>query len=81
MLVAQLGYQLATNAMMLYDTEEADWEADVTIDTLRDIAGKAHTTSQSVMEGFREIKQEVYKVCRYGHSVVFIAKWCHYLYR
>ncbi|KAF8179845.1 hypothetical protein BJ912DRAFT_981974 [Pholiota molesta] len=72
MLVAQLGYQLATNAMMLYDTEEADWEADVTIDTLRDIAGKAHTTSQSVMEGFREIKQEVYKIAASTKDDMFI---------
>lgn len=63
MLVTQLGYQLASDALIFCDTEAKDWEADVTIDTLRDIASRALEISTGVMEGFREIKQEVYKVC------------------
>lgn len=63
MLVTQLGYQLASDALIFSDTETKDWEADVTLDTLREIAGRAQEISAGVMEGFREIKQEVYKVC------------------
>ncbi|KAF9484234.1 hypothetical protein BDN70DRAFT_989692 [Pholiota conissans] len=72
MLVAQLGYQLATDIAILYDTEAVDWEADITIETLREIAGKAQSTSQSVMEGFREIRQEVYKIAASTKDDMFV---------
>ena len=69
MLVTQLGYQLASDALIFTDTEAKDWEADVTLDTLREIAGRAQEISVGVMEGFREIKQEVYKVCGLRYRV------------
>ncbi|KAF8965767.1 hypothetical protein BDZ97DRAFT_1810888 [Flammula alnicola] len=73
MLVAQLGYQLTTDAMILCDTEDADWEANVTVDGLRDHSAKAQEISQRVMEGFRDIKQEVYKIAALTKDNMFVA--------
>ncbi|KJA21362.1 hypothetical protein HYPSUDRAFT_187632 [Hypholoma sublateritium FD-334 SS-4] len=72
MLVTQLGYQLASDALIFCDTEAKDWEADVTHDTLRDIAGHALEISTGVMEGFREIKQEVYKIAASTKDDMFL---------
>ncbi|KAF8877453.1 hypothetical protein CPB84DRAFT_1794926, partial [Gymnopilus junonius] len=62
MLAAQMGYQLASDAMIMCDPEETEWEADVSVDSLRGISKDGHETANSVMEGFREVKQEVYKI-------------------
>ncbi|PPR05505.1 hypothetical protein CVT26_009009 [Gymnopilus dilepis] len=62
MLAAQRGYQLASDAMILCDPEEADWEADVSVDGLRGTSREGYEKAKSVMEGFRDVRQEVYKI-------------------
>ena len=66
MLVAQIGYQLSTNAMIVCDAEGMDWEleGDATREGLAGHAKKAHEIAQGVVEAFRDIRQEVYKVRR-----------------
>ena len=64
MLVAQMGYQLATNAMIVCDAESMDWEleGDATRAGLAEQAKAANQMAQGVVETFRDIRQEVYKV-------------------
>ena len=64
MLAAQRGYQLAADATILCDPEEADadWEAGVSLEGLRGTAGEGWERARGVMEGFRDVRQEVYKV-------------------
>jgi len=62
MLAAQIGYQLTTDAMILCDPEEKDWESDVTLDSMRELSKKGQETAESVAEGFRDIEQQIYKV-------------------
>ena len=62
MLAAQIGYQLTTDAMILCDPEEKDWESDVSLGSMRELSGKGQEISKSVAEGFRDIEQQIYKV-------------------
>lgn len=60
--MAQLGYHLSSDALIYCDSETIDWDADVSIQSLCGVAGRALELSKSVTDGFREIKQDVYKV-------------------
>jgi len=71
MLNAQLGYHIATDAMIMCDREEADWETDISLDYLRELSARGEKSSREVADGFREISQEVYKVCSSLHSGEF----------
>ncbi|KAF5328366.1 hypothetical protein D9619_013245 [Psilocybe cf. subviscida] len=61
MLVAQMGYQLATNAMIVCDAESMDWEleGDATREGLAEQAKTANQMAQGVVEAFRDIRQEI----------------------
>ncbi|KDR66473.1 hypothetical protein GALMADRAFT_259268 [Galerina marginata CBS 339.88] len=72
MLTAQLGYQLATDAMILCDPEETDWDADVSVESLRSISVKGCEMSKAVMEGFRDVNQAVYKIAASTKDNMFI---------
>ncbi|KAJ3516180.1 hypothetical protein NLJ89_g1286 [Agrocybe chaxingu] len=61
-IASQLGYQLATDAMIMCDPDEGDWEADVSLSVLREVSKKGRDKTKEVADGFREIKQEVYKI-------------------
>jgi hypothetical protein len=62
MLAAQMGYQLTTDAMILCDPEEEDWESNVSLESMRELSVKGQETARSVMDNFRDIKQQIYKV-------------------
>lgn len=64
MLVSQMGYQLATSAMIVCDAEDMEWELEgaATRESLAEQAKAAHDLAQGVTEAFRDIRQEVYKV-------------------
>ncbi|CAA7263409.1 unnamed protein product [Cyclocybe aegerita] len=61
-IASQLGYQLATDSMIMCDPDEGDWEADVSLSVLREVSKKGRNKTKEVADGFREIKQEVYKI-------------------
>lgn len=62
MLAAQMGYQLATDAMILCDPEEEGWESSVSLESMRELSVKGQETARSVTDGFRDVKQQIYKV-------------------
>ena len=62
MLAAQMGYQLATDAMILCDPEEEGWESNVSLESMRELSVKGQETAKSVIDSFRDIKQQIYKV-------------------
>jgi len=62
MLAAQIGYQLSTDVMILCDLEEEGWESNVSLETMRELSVKGQEATRSVVDGFRDIKQQIYKV-------------------
>lgn len=71
MLAAQLGYQLATDAILLCestlivaDSELSEWDVGVSVDieVLRETCRSGCENAVKVMEGFRDVRQEAYKV-------------------
>jgi len=59
---AQIGYQLATDAMTLSGTEEEGQEFHANLESVRDLSGKGQEIARSVMDNFRDIEQQIYKV-------------------
>ncbi|KIM36254.1 hypothetical protein M413DRAFT_427686, partial [Hebeloma cylindrosporum] len=75
MLAAQMGYQLATDAMILLDPEEEGWESDVSLESMRELSVKGQETAQSVADGFRDVKQQIYKIAastKDNTTIVFV---------
>ena len=62
MLAAQIGYQLSTDAMILCDLEAEGWESSVSLESMRELSVKGQEATRSVVDGFRDIKQQIYKV-------------------
>jgi hypothetical protein len=61
LLEAQIGYQLATDAI-LFGTEEEGLQSHANLESMRELSGKGQEISRSVMDNFRDIKQQIYKV-------------------
>jgi len=59
---AQIGYQLATDAMALSGTEDEGQEFHASLESVRDLSGKGQEIARSVMDNFRDIEQQIYKV-------------------
>ncbi|KAF9531254.1 hypothetical protein CPB83DRAFT_849642 [Crepidotus variabilis] len=62
MVAAHLGYRLATSAMILCDSEEQEWEADVSLENLKELVAQGVSMSNEVVVGFRDVQQEIYKI-------------------
>ncbi|KAH9474526.1 hypothetical protein JR316_0012987 [Psilocybe cubensis] len=81
MLAAQLGYQLATDAISLcestlivVDSELGEWDAGVSIDieVLRETCRSGCENAVKVMEGFRDVRQEAYKIAAATKDNMFV---------
>jgi hypothetical protein len=59
---AQIGYQLATDAMTLSGTEDEGQEFHASLESVRDLSGKGQEIARSVMDNFRDIEQQIHKV-------------------
>ena len=64
LLAAQIGHQLATDAMILSGsgTEGEGREFNASLDSMRELSGKGQEIARSVMDNFRDIKREIDKV-------------------
>lgn len=60
-LAAQIGYQLATDIMILSVTEEG-LQSHANLENMRELSGNGQGIATFVMNGFRDIKQQIYKV-------------------
>ncbi|PPQ81372.1 hypothetical protein CVT25_015893 [Psilocybe cyanescens] len=81
MLAAQLGYRLATDAMLLcestlivIDSELGEWDAGVSvdIDMLRETCRSGCENAGKVADGFRDVRQEAYKIAAATKDNMFI---------
>ena len=59
---AQIGYQLATDAMTLSGTEDEGQEYHASLESVRDLSGKGQEIAKSIMDNFRDVEQQIYKV-------------------
>ena len=74
-LVAQMGYQLSTDAMILCSgTEEELREFHTRLESMRDISGNGQEISRFIRDGFRDIKQQIYEVRTQIEILVVIAQ-------
>jgi hypothetical protein len=60
---AQMGYQLATEAMILRcGTDEERREFHACLESIRELAGNGQEISRFIMDDFRDIKQQIHEV-------------------
>jgi len=52
--------------MIICDPQETEWDTDVNIESLKMVCNRGEELAKEVADGFREIKQEIYKVCNIG---------------
>ncbi|KAF9558971.1 hypothetical protein CPC08DRAFT_709211 [Agrocybe pediades] len=71
-LSAQCGYQLASDAMVVCDPEETEWDTDVNIESLKAVCNNGETLAKEAADGFRDIKQEIYKIAASTKDSTFI---------
>ena len=62
MLAAQIGYQLATDAMILCDLEEEGWESNVSPESMRELSANGKEAARFVVNRFRDIKHTRYMI-------------------
>ena len=61
-LAAQIGYQLATDAMILSGAEQEGLQSHADLESMRELSGNGQGIARSVMDSFRDIKLQIYKV-------------------
>jgi len=61
-IAARIGYQLATDAMILCGAEEEGQQSNASLESMQELSKNGQGIARSVMDGFRDIEQQVYKV-------------------
>jgi predicted nuclease with RNAse H fold len=62
-IAAQMGHQLAAEAKILCcDTEEERREFPACLESMRELSRNGQEISRFIMDGFRDIKQQIYEV-------------------
>ncbi|KIM36251.1 hypothetical protein M413DRAFT_427683 [Hebeloma cylindrosporum] len=59
---ARIGYQLAADVIILSEGEVEDREFHESLEIMRELSRSGQAITRSVAEGFRDIKQQIYKI-------------------
>jgi len=59
---AHIGYQLATDAMILCGIEEEGRQSHASRESMQELSKNGQGITRSVMDGFRDIEQQIYDV-------------------
>jgi len=61
-IAARMGYQLATDAMILCGIEEEGRQSHASLESMQELSKNGQGITRSVMDGFRDVGQQISKV-------------------
>jgi len=61
-LAANIGYQLATDAVILCNGEEEGRQSHASLESMQELSRNGQRMARFAVDGFRDIEQQIYKV-------------------